>query len=56
MSTGRVIHNEEQLVTYPSGMRCIMQLTKIPHFDEFGNIIGLLSISHIVDDRNQHVS
>jgi PAS domain-containing protein len=53
MNTGRVVHDEKQVVQYPSGVHCNVKVTKIPHFDEFGNIIGLLSISRIIDDKIQ---
>ena len=45
INTGKFIINHIENVKNKDGSKSWVSVTKIPRFDEFGNIIGIMSIS-----------
>lgn len=50
INTGKFIINQIENITNKDGSKSWVSVTKIPRFDEFGNIIGIMSISRDVTE------
>jgi PAS domain S-box-containing protein len=53
IQTGQPIVNQELLITEPDGSRRWLQYTKAPLRDNQGEVIGIVGVSHDINERKQ---